>query len=63
VHTTDGTCPWSFVTQVMTSIYIAICRNRIFVVVELFEVVGGYSYCIQWWTCLPSLFKLSFHNL
>ena len=30
--------------------------------VQWFEVKRGCSFCWYWWSCLPSLFKFSFHN-
>jgi hypothetical protein len=30
--------------------------------VQRVEASGDFSFCWYWWNCLPSLFKLSFHN-
>jgi hypothetical protein len=37
-----------------------ICRSLFYV--EWFEMRGDCLFCLYWWHCWPSLFKLSFHN-
>jgi len=38
------------------------CRCFFLFYVQRFAVRGDCSLCWYWWNCLPSLFKLSYHN-